>query len=284
MNQEEAGMATPAIDINQMIVQLNQFTLPSSLMESFDVYREESVKVAASGFSDAQLSWFLDMMNRFRGPDDRKDSLLDIFDLSIYTYDHPAWKAAPGTRIEMPTLTSDVAKLVDRGSEFAEIARTQINEFRDHAESYADDEILGLAHIAASALVDQGKTFRGREDAIRYLALNASAVIEDFWATDDTLWKNAPVRHIQFDDMVAKRKADLLKVESIHSNFEEKDFTCYSEEEIRKFAFDIRSLFLTDRAKHLAICTRCQARLESWTKLVEKFERSTAAHDGRADA
>lgn len=73
-----------------------------------------------------------------------------------------------------------------------------------------------MAHIAASALVDQGRIFHGREDAIRYLALNASAVLEDLWATDDTLWKNTPARHIQFGDMVAKRKADLLKVESTH--------------------------------------------------------------------
>jgi hypothetical protein len=284
MNREEAGMASPAIDINQMMEQLNQFILSSSLMESFDMYREESVKSAASGFNDALLSWFLDMMNRFRGPHDRKGSLLDVFDPGIYTCHHPAWKAAPGTRIEMPALSSDVATLVDRHSEFAEIARMQIDEFRDHAKTYSDDEILGLAHIAASALVDQGKMFRGREDAIRYLALNASAVIEDLWATDDTLWKNAGVRHIEFDDMAAKRKADLLKAESSHSSFEERDFTCYSEEEIRKFAFDIRSLFLTDRPKHLAICTRCQTRLESWTKQVERFDRSAAAHDGRADA
>ena len=277
-------MQTPATEIDQMIVQLNEFILPSSLMESFDVYREESVKSAARRFSDAQLLWFLDMVNRFRGPDDRKDSLVDIFDPGMCTCDHPGWDAAPGTRIEMPALTSEVAKLVDRNSEFAEIAREEINEFRDHAETYTDDEILGLAHIAAAALVDQGRTFQGREEAIRYLALNASAVLEDLWATDDTLWRNAPVRHIQFDDMVAKRKADLLKAESLQPSFEERDFACYSEDEIRKFAFDIRSLFLTDRAKHLAICTRCQTRLESWTKLVEKFEQSTAMHNGQADA
>ena len=277
-------MQTPSTEIDQMIVQLNELILPSSLMESFDVYREESVKSTARCFSDAQLLWFLDMLNRFRGADDRKDSLVDIFDPSMYTCDHPAWEAAPGTRIEMPALTSQVARLVGRNSEFAEIAREEINEFRDHAETYADEEILGLAHIAASALVDQGKTFQGREEAIRYLALNASAVLEDLWATDDTHWRNAPARQIQFDDMVAKRKADLLKVESTHPHFEERDFACYSEDEIRKFAFDIRSLFLTDRAKHLAICTRCQTRLESWTKLVEKFEQSTTTHDGRADA
>ena len=40
-------MQTPATEIDQMIVQLNEFILPSSLMESFDVYREESVKSAA---------------------------------------------------------------------------------------------------------------------------------------------------------------------------------------------------------------------------------------------
>jgi hypothetical protein len=164
-----------------MIVQLNEFILPSSLMESFDVYREESVKSAARCFNDAQLSWFLDMLNRFRGSDDRKDSLVDIFDPGMYTCDHPAWEAAPGTRIEMPALTSEVARLADRNSEFVEIAKEEINEFRDHAETYADDEILGLAQIAAAALVDQGRSFHGREEAIRYLALNASAVLEAFF-------------------------------------------------------------------------------------------------------
>ena len=248
------------------------------------MYREEGVKVAASGFNDAQLSWFLDMLNRFRGPYDRKDSLVDIFDPGMYTCDHPAWEAAPGTRIEMPALTSEVARIVDRNSEFAEIAREEINEFRDHAETYDDEEILGLAQIAAAALVDQGRSFQGREEAIRYLALNASAALEDLWAADDTLWTNAPVRHIQFDDMVAKRKADLLKAESTRPSFEEQDFACYSEDEVRRFAFDIRSLFLTDHAKHLAICTRCQTRLESWTKLVEKIEQSTFTHSGRPDA
>jgi hypothetical protein len=53
---------------------------------------------------------------------------------------------------------------------------------------------------------------------------------------------------------------------------------------VRRFAFDIRSLFLIDRAKHLAICTRCQTRLESWTKLVETFEQGASTASGRADA
>ena len=163
-------METPATDISRMIRQLNEFMLPGCLMESFDAYREEAVKDAAKPFNRAQLSWFLDMLNRFRGPDDCKDSLLDIFDPGMYTCDHPAWDAAPGTRIEMPALTSDVAKFVDKDSEFAEVAREVINEFRDHADTYADEEVISLAKIARAALVDQGRTFRGREDAIRYLA------------------------------------------------------------------------------------------------------------------
>jgi hypothetical protein len=202
----------------------------------------------------------------------------------MYTSNHAAWEAAPGTRIEMPALTSVVAKLVDKDSEFAEIAREEINEFRDHADTYADDEIIGLANIARSALADQGRSFPGREDAIRYLALNGSAALEDLWAYDDTPWRNAPQRRIEFTDMVAKRKAELLSNASLRSSFEEGDFACYSEEEIRRFAFDIRSLFLINRAKHLAICTRCQGRLASWTRMVEKFDQSMPAQQGRPDA
>jgi hypothetical protein len=277
-------MERQATNIDQMILQLNELILPGCLMESFDAYRQEAVKDAARPFNHAQLSWFLDMLNRFRGPDDRKDSLLDIFDPEMYTCDHPAWEAAPGTRIEMPALTSDVAKFVDKDSEFAEVAREEIDEFRDHADTYADVEIIGLARIARAALVDQSRTLRGREDAIRYLALNASAALEDLWVDDDTVWKNSPARHIEFTDMVAKRKADLVSDASFRSAFEEADLTCYSDEDIRRFAFDLRILFLSNRAKHLAICTRCQTRLESWTRLVERFDQSMPTKNGRPNA
>ena len=50
MTVEEAGMETQATEIDQMILQLNEFILPSSLMESFDAYREEAVKDAARTF------------------------------------------------------------------------------------------------------------------------------------------------------------------------------------------------------------------------------------------
>ena len=277
-------MHSPTTDFDQMIKELNQFQLPGSLMESFDAYREDAVRSAARQFNASQLSWFLDLLNRFRGPDDRKDSLLDVFDPEMFTANHPAWETAPGTKIELPALTSEVAKIADRNSEFAEVAREEIRDFRELAGTFADEEILGLADIARAALVDRTKSFQGREDAIRYVALNSSALLEDLWAQDDTLWLRAPARQIQFDDMVAKRKAELLAPALARPPFQEKDFDCYTEDEIRAFAFDVRKLFLTERARHLAICSRCQRRLEYWSGLVDSFDRATPMHDGRADA
>lgn len=277
-------MQNPTTDIQEMIKELNRFQLPSSLMESFDTWREDAAKAASQEFSPSQLSWFLDLVNRFRGPEDRKDSLLEVFDPGMYTANHPAWEAAPGTEIDLPALTSDVAWIGGGDSEFAEIAREEIRDFRKLARPFADEEIAGLAKIARAALADQRGWAGGREDGVRYLALNSSALLEDLWAQDDTLWVRAPSRRIHFDDMVAKRKAELLASASARPAFEENDFACYTDDEIRAFAFDVRKLFLTERAKHLAICSRCQRRLEYWTGLVENFDRAAPLREGRADA
>jgi hypothetical protein len=157
-------------------------------------------------------------------------------------------------------------------------------DFREFARSFADEEIIGLAKIARAALADQRKPVGGREDAIRYLALNASALIEDLWAADDTLWVKAPRRRIHFDDMVARRKAELLAAASARPSFQEKDFACYTDDEIRAFAFDVRKLFLTERARHPAICTRCPRRLEYWSGFVENFDRAAPLPEGTSDA
>jgi hypothetical protein len=274
-------MQNPTTDIQEMIKELNRFQLPSSLMESFDTWREDAAGTVCREFSPSQLSWFLDLLNRFRGPEDRKDSLLEVFDPGMYTADHPAWEAAPGTEIELPALTSEVAGIAAGDSEFAEIAREEIRVFRELAKSFADEEIVGLAKIARAALADPRKPVGGREDAVRYLALNSSALIEDLWAEDDTLWVKAPNRRIHFDDMVARRKAELLAAAPARPAFEEKDFACYTDDEIRAFAFDVRKLFLTERAKHLAICSRCQRRLEYWSGLVENFDRAAPVQGKR---
>ena len=76
----------------------------------------------------------------------------------------------------------------------------------------------------------------------------------------------------------------LLAAASARPAFEEKDFPCYTDDEIRAFAFDVRKLFLTERAKHLAICSRCQRRLEYWSGLVENFDRAEPQQERRADA
>ena len=277
-------MQNPTTDIQEMIKELNRFQVPSSLMESFDTWREEAAGAASREFSPSQLSWFLDLLNRFRGPEDRKDSLLEVFDPGMYTSNHPAWDTAPGTMIELPALTSDVAGIAAGDSEFAEIAREEIRDFRELARPFADEEIEGLGEIARAALADQRKSVGGREEAIRYLALNSSALLEDLWAQDDTLWVKTPSRRIRFQDMVTKRKAELLEASSARPPFQEKDFACYTDDEIRAFAFDVRKLFLTERAKHLAICSRCQRRLEYWSGLVENFDRATPSHEGRSDA
>ena len=277
-------MQNPTTDIQEMIKELNRFQLPSSLMESFDTWREDAAGTVCREFSPSQLRWFLDLLNRFRGPEDRKDSLLEVFDPGMYTANHPAWEAAPGTVIELPALTSDIAGIAGRDSEFLEIAREEIRDFRELARPFADEEIAGLAKIARAALADQRKSFGGREDALRYLALNASALLEDLWAQDDTLWVKAPIRRIHFDDMLARRKAQLLEAASTRVPFQEKDFACYTDDEIRTFAFDVRKLFLTERAKHLAICSRCQRRLEYWSDLVENVDRATPHQEGGADA
>ena len=277
-------MRNATTDIQEMIKELNRFQLPSSLMESFDTWREDAAGTACREFSPSQLNWFLDLVNRFRGPEDRKDSLLEVFDPGMYTANHPAWEADPGTEIELPALTSDVARTAGGNPEFSEIAREEINDFRELSRSFADEEIVGLAKIARAALADQWKFAEGREDAVRYLALNSSALLEDLWAQDDTLWVKASSRRIHFEDMVARRKAELLTSASARPALEEKDFACYTDDEIRAFAFDVRKLFLTERAKHLAICSRCQRRLEYWTGLVENFDRAAPMQEGRADA
>ena len=96
-------------DIQKMIEQLNQYMIPSTLMKCFDAWREEAYKQAIAPISKSSLTWYLEMMNGFRGPEERKESLLEVFDPSMFTVNHPAWQTPPGTGIELPALTSEIA-------------------------------------------------------------------------------------------------------------------------------------------------------------------------------
>jgi hypothetical protein len=112
---------------------------------------------------------------------------------------------------------------------------------------------MELGAIAIAGLADTGRTFRDREDVIRYLALNASAEREDLWATDGTAWTDAPAHHIEFPDMAERRKKQLLAWKGT-PRMREEEFCCYSDDEVRRFALDMRSLLIYDRTLHRVIC------------------------------
>jgi hypothetical protein len=276
-------MNDPTTNIQKMIQELNQYILPGTLMESFDAYREEAYRQALSSIPKTTVAWLLDMLNRFRGPEDRKESLLEVFDPCMFTVNHPAWESPPGTVIDLPALTSEVATNAKRDSEIAEIAREEVRQFREHADTYDDEELMQLGSIAIAGLADQGRTFQNREAVLRYLALNASTEMEELWATDDTDWLEASTRHIDFPDMVARWREQLLRGEG-PATLREHDFACYSDDEVRTFALDMWSLFLHDRARHVAICSRCRTRLGSWTKLLRDFDKNTILQQRRPDA
>ena len=232
-------------DVEKMIEERNQYMLPSTLMECFDAWREEAHKQAIRSIPKSSLGWFLDMLNRFRGPEDRKESLLEVFDPSMFTVNHPAWQSPPGTVIELPALTSEIAAKANRESEFAAAAREEVREFREQADLYDDEELMQLGAIAIACLGDQRRTFQNREAVIRYLALNASPRMEDLWVSDDSEWLEAPRRRIEFPDMLAWRKEQLLRGDGPPS-LREQELICYSEDEIRRFGLDMRSLsFMT---------------------------------------
>jgi AAA domain len=190
------------------------------------------------------------MLNRFRGPEDRKESLLEVFDPSMFTVNHPAWESPPGTSIDLPALTCEVAASARKDSEIAAIAREEVRRFREHAHTYDDEELMQLGSIAIAGLADQGRTFQNREAVLGYVALNASTGMEDLWAADDTDWLEAPTRHIEFPDMVARRREQLLRGEG-PATLKERDFACYSDDEVRAFALDMRILTSRDRIQGL---------------------------------
>jgi hypothetical protein len=80
-------MQFPETEIGRMIAQLNEFILPNSLMESFDMYREESVKSPLSVSMMHSSPGFWTCRIWCREPGDRKGPLVDIFDPGMYTCD-----------------------------------------------------------------------------------------------------------------------------------------------------------------------------------------------------
>lgn len=279
-------MASADPVIQKMIEELNEFILPHTLLDCFRAYRSEQYKVAIKGVQEPTLSWLLYLINGYRSSaaEDMTHDLLDAFDPTMYYEDYyPAWEGPPGTVIELPNLTSEIVARAGRGSELAKTAREEIREFRDHADTWSDEELMQLGEIAKAGLADQGRVFQSRDEVIRYVALNSSARIEDLRLADESAWLKAPLRRIEFPDMVSRIR-ELMRSGELAPPLKEKDYVCFTEDEVRKFACNLESMFLFERARHLEVCRKCQQRLEAWTKIISDLDEQALNKQGRLDA
>ena len=262
---------------------LEGLILPGSLMDCFEYHRRREMTNAASSFNDNELSWFLHVMNELRGVDDRKEEFDLLFDPVMYMIDHPAWTAPPGLEIELPPLNTAVFAHASTGSRFRQIAEDEVARLRTLADTYPDDAVIGLARIAVAAHLDETPIV-DRRRAIRYLAMNTSAKLEDFWAGDDTLWLETGTRKVTLPDVVAELKEDLLQQRAAiaEEKVTEKDLVCYTEEEIKHFAFNPDKFLLSGKTRHMPLCGLCQEQIGRWIETVRKAEeKMLSERDGQ---
>ena len=253
---------------------LEECILPGTLMDCFEHHRRREMRKAAISFNDNELSWFLHMMNNLRGVADQKDDFDVLFDPAMYMVNHSAWGAAPGLVIELPALNTQVADRAEADSVFRVIAEEEVARLRTLAETYPDEAVIGLAKIAAAAFVDAETAIADRKSAIRYLAINTSARLEDYWAADDTLWQETGDRVIKLSDVVAEQKEQILrdKATTLSETVTEADLECYTEEQIKHFAFNPDKFVLSGQTRHLPLCGSCQEQVAYWIDYVRRSE------------
>jgi len=263
---------------------LDKFILPGTLMDCFEHHRRREMRKAASAFNNNELSWLLNIMNELRGVADHKDDFDLLFDPVMYMVDHPAWSAPPGVSIELPPLNTQVFARAEAGSIFQTIAEDEVAVLRTLAETYPDEAVVGLAKVAAAAFVDAQTLLADRRTAIRYLAINASAKLEDYWAADDTLWQETGTRIVELSDIVAEQKGQILRDQAAVTNqtVTEEDLVCYTEEEIKHFAFNPDKFLLSGKTRHMPLCGFCQEQIARWIEYVRKTEENMLAErDGQ---
>lgn len=270
--------------LEQINRSLEELTLPSALIDCFEHQRRREMRKAAATFNDNELSWLLDLLNQLRGAADRQDDFDLIFDPMMYTEADAAWEAPPGCEVELPLLNSQLLEHEAVTSEFKQIADEEVTQFRTLADTFPDETLQGLARLAAAALLDSEPVISDRRSAIRYLALNASARLEDYWANDDTLWKMADTRKVQLSDLVSEQKDNLRRGQlvTVHGAVTEADLHCYTEEEIKHFAFNADEFLLSGKTRHMPLCGYCQERVAKWIEVAKDAEdRMLAQFDGR---
>ena len=132
-------MDTLDLEIDYYKNQLTELVLPATLMDCFEVFRRAALRKAAQTFNEKELSWLLLTMNEFRGADDRKEGFDLLFDPLMYTVDHPAWSAPPGTVIELPVLNSGLYERAGRGTRFRAIADSELTALSVLTDGYPDE-------------------------------------------------------------------------------------------------------------------------------------------------
>lgn len=277
-------MDVMAEQLEQYTHSLEEFILPGTLMDCFEHHRRREMRKAATAFNDNELSWFLHMMNELRGVADHKDDFDLLFDPVMYMVDHPAWGAPPGVRIEVPPLNTQVFDRAEAGSTFRIIAEDEVACLRTLAETYPDEAVIGLAKVAAAAFVDAQTAITDRRSAIRYLAINTSAKLEDYWAADDTPWRDAGNRIVWLSDVVAEQKEQILrdKAAITRGTVTEADLICYTEQQIKHFAFNPDKFLLSGKTRHMPLCGFCQEQIAHWIEYVRTTEqRLLSETDGR---
>ncbi len=261
---------------------LEDLILPGTLIDCYEQHRRRLMRQASACFNDNELSWFLDMLNQLRGVADRQDDFDLLFDPMMYTENSYAWEAPPGLAIELPVLNSQLAAAAFVTDKFRKMAAEEIARFRTLADTYPDKAICGLALLAAAALVDCDPGITDRGSAIRYLALNASARLENYWAEDDALWKSAAPRVVKLPDLFMEQKERLRRgsLEAIHGTLTEVDLTCYTDEEVKRYAFNPDKFLMSGKKKHMPVCGYCQERVAKWVSFAKDAEERTMAHFG----
>lgn len=263
---------------------LEEFILPGTLMDCFEYHRRREMRKAATSFNDNELSWFLHITNELRGGADHKDDFDLLFDPVMYMVDHPAWGAPPGVLIALPPLNTQVFDRAEEDSTFRVVAEEEVARLRTLAETYPDEAVIGLAKVAAAAFVDAQTPITNRRSAIRYLAINTSAKLEDYWAADDTLWRETGDRIVELSDVVAEQKEQILRDQAsiAQGTVTEDDLVCYTEEQIKHFAFNPDKFLLSGKTRHLPLCGFCQERTARCLEYVRRTEEQILSErDGR---
>ncbi len=258
----------------EYIEPLEAFALPGTLMDCFEYHRRREMRKAAAAFSDRELSWLLHMMNELRGAVDRKGDFDLLFDPVMYMEGHSAWTDPPGLIIKLPALNTQVFKGAGSNSIFRSIAENEVSRLAILADSYPDRAIVGLANIAIAAYVDQDAMITDRRSATHYLAINTSARLEDYWAANDSLWTKAGNRTVHLPDVVAAQKSDILQsgASAFNTPVTQEDLVCYSEQEIKLFAFNPDRFLISGKSMHMALCGLCQRQIARWIEYVRNTE------------